>query len=467
MVHKVGYLMKSRVVSVLVVAVLVSTPLIGVHVAPPVIGARAAGSNFVTRSNRQLMLNGAPFRFTGFNIFNANGDALQPCWGPVDVNAELSAIGSAGNVFRAWFAQSMVMNATHRTPDWSTFDATLAAAVAHNQHVIAVLSDRWGTCDPPTYSATPPTNPGKSYSAWYQNDYKLVMPNDALSYRDWVSLIVSRYASHPEILFWQMQNEPGISGIPVDQNNSILGTWANDIGWLIKNTDPNHLVSLGNENIPLYGASAFDVIEYHDYNSQTDEFPFDLAKHVLAAAGANKPIFVGEVGLKRSIAGSLQTRAGQVEDKVGAMLTNGIAGVLPWNWVHSQQQADDWSYWAGDPALSPMASWLTNASSMNPVPPYSYSVWLAACRSDIVAAYAQARWRDILFQYIQEIQPAWWNRSDIAAQRAQGHWDSVGGEWFIENDSEYWNRPDIVAAWNAGNQSAVYGEYIKETGFSC
>src|SRR5687767_3003675 len=83
-------------------------------------------TGFVTRSGTQLLVDGAPYRFSGLNIYHANGrnDCWQPPLGNNDgaLAAELALV--PGNDFRAWFFQGLATRNGVR--DWSAFDHTLA-----------------------------------------------------------------------------------------------------------------------------------------------------------------------------------------------------------------------------------------------------------------------------------------------------------------------------------------------------
>jgi hypothetical protein len=166
----------------------------------------ANASGFVTRCGAGLCLNGLPYRFTGFNIYNAN--SRDNCWYPLGYNdgaldAALTAVGPQQEAFRAWFYQDLATTGGVR--DWSAFDHTIAVAKAHNVRIIATLADQWGSCD---------SGPGSAVfkgDAWYSSAYKsTVDPGATQTYRDWVAEIVARYRNEPTILAWQLMNEAEI-----------------------------------------------------------------------------------------------------------------------------------------------------------------------------------------------------------------------------------------------------------------
>ena len=186
--------------------------------------------NFVTRSGATLLLNGRPYRFTGLNIYNANNQGQ--CWYELGTTASLdqtlTAIGPAQNVFRAWFFQSLATRDGQR--DWSTFDATLAAARAHDERVIATLGNQFSDCEGPA--------PVRRTEAWYRFGYASLRDGGmAESYRAWVAEVVARYRDDPTILAWQLLNEASVVSASGRCSPSASGTlkhFAEDMAGLVK-----------------------------------------------------------------------------------------------------------------------------------------------------------------------------------------------------------------------------------------
>ncbi len=310
-------------------------------------------SGFVTRTGTSLMLNGAPYRFTGFNIYNAN--SRWNCWYPMvggGLDRALTDIGGGG-VFRAWFFQSLAT--TNGARDWAAFDATLATAKTHNVRVMVTLTDHWGACE----------GTGQKGEAWYTTGYKTtVYSGDRATYREFVREIVTRYRDNPIIMMWQIVNEAeSKTSSGACSSVSVLKNFAADIGGLIKSIDPNHLVSfgtLGGQQCGIAGdayreihTSPFiDVCEYHDYWS-VDALHGELQGRIDQSKALSKPIFIGEMGIKISDAGgSTATRAARFGAKFGAQFGAGVAGILLWVWRNGDQgSAVDHDIGPGDPAL--------------------------------------------------------------------------------------------------------------------
>ena len=307
--------------------------------APPPIAANPPVNGFVGRNGTDLVLNGAPYRFTGFNIYNAN--SRWNCWYQMAdgrFGGALSGIGGGQEAVRVWFFQRLATSNGVR--DWAAFDATLAAARTAGVRVIATLADHWGACE----------NSGTKTEAWYTTGYSsTVFAGDIATYREFVREVVTRYGNDPTVLMWQLVNEaetPRAGGGCAAAN--VLYNFAADMGSVVKSSDPNHLLSLGTIGSGQCGAagddyqyvhsvSQIDVCEYHDYGQATVPMPGDqwngLSRRLTQCAALGKPLFVGEMGIHIDEAGGSQaTRAAYLDSKFRAQLGAGVDGIVLWNW---------------------------------------------------------------------------------------------------------------------------------------
>ena len=325
---------------------------------------------FVTRDGTKLLLDGDPFRPVGLNIYNANSNGT--CWYQMDgsiLGDSLTAIGPGANAIRAWFFQNLATSNGSR--DWTAFDRTLATARAHGYKVIATLGNQWADCD---------QGYGYKNTSWYQSGYTQPDPAGTVSYRDWVQEIVSRYKDDPTILAWQILNEPEVlpykgadcSNVPESTAESLLQAFASDISGLIKSIDPNHLVSLGTIGSGQCGAQftdykqvmsipTLDLCEFHDY-TPGQPIPGDqyngLQFRIDECNELNKPLLVGELGVKPSdVGGTLADRASTVGSKLCAQLGAGAAGELLWAWNKDGSTLDNYDIGPGDPVLSVLSPW--------------------------------------------------------------------------------------------------------------
>ena len=330
-------------------------------------------AGFVQAAGTSLSVNGQPYRFTGINIYNAANGA--GCWYPMTggstLGDSLSAISASGGpvAMRAWFFQGLATSGGVR--DWSGFDHTLAVAAAHGTRVIVTLANQWPDCDGVDGGAG-------SYkdSTWYAGGYEQADPVSGFeSYKDWVAEIVSRYKDNPTILAWQLLNEaevkPSQSSTSCSPNASVLlKNFATDVSGLIKQIDPNHLVSLGTigggqcgtsgpEYQDVYSVPTLDLCEYHDYGSPTTPMPGDqfngLAVRLNQCEALGKPLFVGETGITSpGEASSLTARAADFQAKFAAQFGTGVVGELAWAW-NKDGSVGSYDIGPGDPTLAVLA----------------------------------------------------------------------------------------------------------------
>ena len=301
--------------------------------------------SFVTRAGAQLVVDGHPYRFGGFDIYNANSDDwCNYHYTDTELASAFHRIGPGaadpntypqdGAVVRSWFFQSLAatktQGSTHRfagARDWTRFDRTLADARAAGVRVIVTLTDEWGECGDNGAG-------GRKTDAWYRGGYLSADPAELssadpgrgydhwVSYHDWVQEVVSRYAGNSEILAWQLINEGEAAradGSCPSDANAIMRGWATDISALIRSLDPAHLISLGTigsgqcgagstaEFTALHALPDIDLCEFHDYGAPNDAIPGDiyngLQTRLDACAALGKPLFVGELGIRPSEAG--------------------------------------------------------------------------------------------------------------------------------------------------------------------
>jgi mannan endo-1,4-beta-mannosidase len=317
-----------------------------------------------------LLLNGQPYKFAGFNIYDANsiwgmptacGQNLgslnsDPTGDGLDQNLSKMSVYGPLQVFRAWFFESLAVSNTGAIT-WTPFDNTLAVARNHGMHVVVTLDNQWSDC----------VHSGYKGLSWYQGGYKSLDGDGPLSYRDYVRAVVARYANDPTIAMWQFMNEAEAkssqSGSCSESTAATaMRAWADDIGSLIKSIDPNHLTNIGtigsgqcgtSGNYKYLNASPFvDVCEYHDYSS-SDALPTSLATDLAScgAAGLNKPLFVGESGIRPcDVGGTYTDRANAFASKFQAQFGAGVVGELPWAWDGTQSKLCDYTIGAIDAA---------------------------------------------------------------------------------------------------------------------
>lgn len=268
---------------------------------PP--AASAAASGFVTHDGTQLMLNGQPWHFAGYNLscqqpFTMTTAQLEFYFQDVEAN-------SGGNVIRMWFFQSDL--GTGSNP-FQPFDNVVAAAQATGMKIIPTLTNQWQTCDEPS-----PTEPEKELD-WYQSGYTQPEGGYSLSFKAYATEMAQHFANSPTIAFWQLVNEaeaPSATGCDESAAASAMRGFADDMATTLHSVDPNHLVNLGTQGTGTCGtvgsdygmvqAGAVDLCEIHDYSSPTDTLDPVFASDIQQCAALGKPTFVGESGIPGNV----------------------------------------------------------------------------------------------------------------------------------------------------------------------
>jgi hypothetical protein len=341
---------------------------------PPTTTPPPAPSGFVTRSGTQLLLNGAPYRFTGLNIYNAN--SRDNCWYTLGsgsaLDSSLADIGAGKEAFRAWFFQKEATRDGVR--DWAAFDHTLAVARARGVKVVATLANQWWHCE-----GWPTEAGGYRTESWYAAGYKTLpgSPGMPASYRQWVAEVVSRYKDDPTILAWQLINEAeaktAYGGSCASTAPSTLKAFAADMASLVKSIDPKHLLSLGTMGTGQCGAAGssyqdvhsvagIDLCEYHDYDlaAMAGDQWNGMARRLSQCNELGKPLFVGELGIKTAYVGALLDRANLLQSKLSTQFGAGLVGALVWDWrdaAHGGSSLTGYEIGPSDPALGVLGAY--------------------------------------------------------------------------------------------------------------
>lgn len=338
--------------------------------------APAAASAFVQANGRQLTLNGADYRFTGLNSpdlstdYNVNYGCGETN-SPADVTNFLSSL-RPNSMVRVWAFQQIAWDKSTNQADFTVLDRVVNAAAQTGQKLVLVLSHQWGGGCGEFFKT----------ESWYANGYRQAL-NDGttlgaqttpMSYWDWVSTIVSRYAASPAVAMWEPVNEPYPTvsqGGPCSTTAaSTLRQFFDAVGGRIHSLDPNHLVSsglqgsgqcgtAGIEYQTLHQSSGIDVATVHDYYSPGVALPGDqwngIQVRLNQMAADNKPLFVEEVGIDASDTASgaltLAQRRDDFKAKMDAQLPLGMVGYVPWTWSHTVSPTN-YHIAAGDPTLT-------------------------------------------------------------------------------------------------------------------
>ena len=320
-------------------------------------------SYFVTRSGRQLMVNGNVFRFVGANLYDAAATDRYSCnpgrkLSDADLATTLQYLhDKAGvTVLRFWAYQTYTQGGTY----FDGVDRVIAAAGKVGMKVLPVLEDGPGNC-----TTIDPAQPKSKYQddTWYTAGYKVPFGNASLSYRDYVKLVVAHYADNPAIVAWSMMNEADTSARD-SAGKSVLVDFAKDMAGVIRSVDTRHLITVGTQSngapgasgpdfTAVYGLPEIDLAEVHDWgywgsdqspmpggNGATVPSPDSASCRTTdapvgcsfaLAAGLDKPLFVGEAGISGRTPEERTTRSSELRAKMDAAFGAGAVGYLIWS----------------------------------------------------------------------------------------------------------------------------------------
>lgn len=325
-------------------------------------GCSAQADAFVTRSGTSFQVDGAPFRFVGFTLYDAAASDIYSCApGSRLTDAELADAmryvhdRAGGTVVRFWAYQTYTAGGT----DFSGMDLVIAAARKAGLRVLPVLEDGPGDC------STGQTGVAKAAvegDTWYQQGYKRPYGDARLSYRDYVRVVAAHYRDDPNIAAWMLMNEAETGARNVGDHTA-LADFALDVATVVKAVDRHHLVTLGTQAngapgtsgrdfADIYRQPVLDFTEVHDwarYGSDTEALPGSVEGQVPAASSPQcqsttapiacsfaiarelgKPLVVGEAGITATDAASRARRAGLLHAKMDAAFGAGASGYLVW-----------------------------------------------------------------------------------------------------------------------------------------
>jgi mannan endo-1,4-beta-mannosidase len=284
------------------------------------IGVPTAQRGFVERDGTRLTIDGATFRFVGFNSYVLFGCGYS--YEDIDGadREEFFAGMRPGGVVRLFLLPGT---------DLADFDEVVGYAAEHGQRLVVVLSDHHGEC-----------GDVEKDDAFYESGFRG-------EYLDWVRTVVPAYRDEPTIAMWELMNEPRTT------ETGTLREFFDEAGDVVHRLDPNHLVSSGTlQPDTLGGLGAFtelsaspgiDVVSLHEYDA-VDDASHHLEPALEAAQSVDKPLMLGEWGLYAGQPGadqvddtlcySVADRAEVAEAKLEAYLeVPEVAGALYWSYM--------------------------------------------------------------------------------------------------------------------------------------
>jgi hypothetical protein len=285
----------------------------------------AVPAHLATAKGQDILIDGKPFHFQGLNVYDLADIAEQ---NPEELRQTLKTIAWSGaTVVRFWAFSYLKPDTLGRILDESK-------ALGLDLKFIPVLGNHWQHSRPELKIKD---------ADWYRQGYKE-------QYRPHVERTVTALADRPEILMWELMNEPEC------QDGNALYAFTKDVSTLIRSKAPQ-LISAGtlsddrsglqNERFQnLHALPTIDVVSFHDYPEYgaTEEA---RAKQLIAVNHSmahvldvgrklGKPVLIGETGSKvttgykgqtvRDVGAAMTIVTGRVEKA----MNGGAAGTLSW-----------------------------------------------------------------------------------------------------------------------------------------
>lgn len=319
--------------------------------------SRARG--FVGAADGKLMLDGAPYRFAGANLWYGAYLGAATAYEDRDrLKRELDRLAALGvSNLRVLASSELSPLRNSITPAFRTqdenynpdllagLDTLLAEMGARDMRAVLYLTNFWEwSGGMMTYlswvnggryiNMNDPAHPWPEFPDFNAAFYSNAAATDL--YHHYVRALVGRtnsvtgqaYRDDPTIMSWQLANEPRPGGSdPVAVPNlPAFYSWINGTAALIKSLDANHLVSTGSEGVMGCIGRADCVVSTHEsadidyltahiwpqnwswadpanlegtYPQAEANTRAYIAEHIGIAAGLNKPLVIEEFGFPR------------------------------------------------------------------------------------------------------------------------------------------------------------------------
>lgn len=314
----------------------------GYHLAADTVNS-ARQMGYVTRRGDQLWCDGRPFTFAGICIHYLN-DPSFPEKEMEGVVAYLSREGVAA--IRLWLLPSY---------DMDRFERLLDLGRRYNVRFIVTLVDYYFHKD----------------VSWFKGE-------GHNEYLEHARRVVTRFRDRPEIMIWELMNEPGCG--PEAGSQSCLDTvykWVAIASAEIKSLDPDRPISIGTMRAGwteaerdnyhrMHALDTIDVVSIHKRASRRPRPELETAREL------GKPVMIGEVwsqaykeNCRPLTSTATRERASKIEADLARCAEEGVDGYLLWNYAHGaviKQKGEEYfcgiyGYFQGDPAFAVLRQW--------------------------------------------------------------------------------------------------------------
>jgi mannan endo-1,4-beta-mannosidase len=296
---------------------------------------------FLQANGDQLLLDGEPFRFLSFNAFSLTG-----C-GNADEHFDAAALD---DFFAALRPRSLVRTYAFQSQSIDAIDAVIAAAARRHQLLNLVLTDAKGSCGDDNITKD---------EAWFAGGFR----ND---YLPWVREIVTRERAETAVGMWELV------GSPANVRSATLRAFYDEVGAVVHQLAPRHLVSSGSHGVWAYGGASgyqlihespgIDVAGVRDYEQDPGTPPNLQA--ALDALSGSKPLILAEAGIFASPTGdptqmlegrtcvSWSTRHDVFATWIENSFQTHLAGLDIWNYLPLAPTGCEYSTTSTDPLFA-------------------------------------------------------------------------------------------------------------------
>lgn len=281
--------------------------------APDALSLAARQTGFVTAEGTMLYRNGEPYHFLGVNATYL----MEPYFPESQIQPILAYLGQTEgvNAVRFWILPGQ---------DLDRLEYILDLGREYGLTYIVALQNYYYYKD----------------QNWFATNY---LTEDLPHVRE----VVGRFRNRPEILMWELMNEPGCG----PENGSWecadhMYRWAEHVSSIIKEIDPVHLISLGTTHRKwteaeqanydrMHALPTVDVVSIHRPVGDR------MAEEMRLAERLQKPAFVGEAYLI-----AYNEKCNLLSDQVLGQRAESISEDLDWSFAHG---LDGYLLWQHDP----------------------------------------------------------------------------------------------------------------------
>lgn len=293
--------------------------------------------DFVYAEDDKFMLNGAPYYFTGTNVYDfftfggTSGDPEADI-DKVRIDNHMTSLYNNGvRVVRLWgFSHEdwhgfEPEKGVYSERQFILFDYLVQSARNHGMRLIVTFENYWEA-----YGGIIERLAWEGINANTTHAQGQFFTNTAAiqGYKNYVEYFVNRvnhyndiaYKDDPTIFAWELMNEPRYQGFGDDFSSNVLRAWIDDVGAFVKSLDPHHMISSGieghglrynfggdegNDFIKIHESPYIDFCSAHPYFRESwSNFNMEEAAYIFSEWSdeahllLKKPLFIGEFNVE-------------------------------------------------------------------------------------------------------------------------------------------------------------------------